>query len=608
MIRNISKLTILVALILGGFSCNDDLLDRSPLDSYSDPVVWSDINLVKYYLNDLYNSVEYGWNQRGHGYQTGLFVAETTMTKGAELTDYGRGTISAGNPGVDRGNLTWKHFSNIHKLNLFLSQIEALPEAYPESERGRIQSEMEILKGEAIFLRAVFYSDICRSYGGVPLLDAPAKLGEDFAVYLRSSFEETIDFIVKDCDDSAALLLSKSEMEMGRATKEAAMALKSRMLLFAASDLTADGSAANEYVGYSNPNRQELWTAARNSAKDLIDMGTVALEDFGAPDQEAAAYNYFAFFKARDLSSPEVIWGKMHRADDGPRIQTNLRNGLNGLSCHGNNAPYGNFVDSYQMADGTDFFDHFGFNANDEYINKASSLTQENPYKNREPRFYGSILYDSAVWQPRFDDLAHIDPLGIYERRTRTVIQNGNVVSERFGLDSRQGPLSPSNGNYTGYVMKKFMDDEIIGRDMFNENIFVWIRYPEILLNYAEASLELGDTETATTYINMVRNRVGLPNFIGDIMEALRYERKVEFFSENVGWYDIRRWKLLEENFAPMLYGVDIKEVTADGVTTTTWRKIQAAPERNFSEKLYWIPIEADELNRAPQLVQNPGY
>ena len=585
----ISKLTIVVALLLGSFSCNDDLLDRSPLDSYSDPVVWSDIKLVRYYLNDLYNSVEYGWNQRSHGYQTGLFVGETTMTKGAELTDYGRGTISAGNPGIDRGHLTWQHYANIHKLNLFLTQIDALSDAYPDSEKQRIQSEANVLKGEAIFLRAVFYSDICRSYGGVPLLDTPAQLGEDFSGYLRSTFEETIDFIVKDLDAAADLLLLKSEMEMGRATKETAMALKSRMLLFAASDLTADGTAVNKYVGYENPNRQELWTAARDAAKDLMDLGTVALEDFGAPDQEAAAYGYFSLFKARDLSSPEVIWGKMHRADDGPRINTNLRNGLHGLSCHGNNAPYGNFVDSYQMADGTAFFDHFNFNANDEYINVSSDFTNESPYKSREPRFYGSILYDSAVFQPRFDDLAQIDPTGIYERRTRTVIENGVVVSERFGLDTRQGPLSPSNGNYTGYVMKKFMDDEI-------------------LLNYAEASLELGDTETATTYINMIRNRVALPDFTGDIMEALRYERKVEFFSENVGWFDTRRWKLLEENFAPDLYGVDIKEVTEDGVTTTTWRKISAAPKRNFSEKLYWVPIEQDELNRAPQLVQNPGY
>ena len=152
------------------------------------------------------------------------------------------------------------------------------------------------------------------------------------------------------------------------------------------------------------------------------------------------------------------------------------------------------------------------------------------------------------------------------------------------------------------------MDDEVIGRDENNESIFIWIRYPEILLNYAEASMELGDFETASFYINMVRNRVGLPDFTGDIKEALRYERKIEFFGENIGWYDVRRWRLLEENFSPTLYGVDIREVTEDGVTTTTWKRIQAAPERNFSEKLYWIPIQTEELNRAPQLVQNPGY
>lgn len=597
-----------MALFIFSTACNKDFLDRNPLDSYSDPVLWSDINLARFYLNDLYNSVEYGWNQRAHGYQTGMFAAESTMSKGGTLTEYGLGSIGAGNPGTDRGHLTWHHFSNIHKLNLFLEQIDGMSDTYPASERNRIQAEVEVLKGEAYFLRAVFYTDICRSYGGVPLLSETAELGGEFSNVTRNTFEETVDFITQDCDRAADLLLPKSEMEMGRATKEVAMALKSRILIFAASDLTADGTAANEYVGYSNPDRSALWTAAREAALALIDFGTVELEDFGAPDLEAVSQNYFALFKARNLSSKEVIWGKMHRPDVGPRIRTNLRNGPNGNDGWGNNAPYGTFVDNYQMEDGTPFFDHFAINENEVYINISSDFTNENPYKSREPRFYGTILYDSAVWQPRFDNLSGIDPLGIYERRTRIVIENGSVVSERFGLDTRQGPITPSNGNYTGYVMKKFMDDEIIGRDDYNQNIFIWIRYPEILLNYAETSIELGDNETGAAYINMIRNRAGLPDFTGDIMEALRYERKVELFAENIGWYDVRRWKLLEENFDLFLYGMDIRQVTTDGVTHTTWRKVQAAPERNFSENLYWVPIETDELNRAPQLVQNPGY
>jgi len=606
--RKIIKIQIYSFLLLCVLSCNEDFLDRTPLSGYSDPVVWSDINLARFYLNDLYNSVDYGVSQRGQGYQTGLFVGETTLTKGAQLTEYESGSISAGSPGQDRGHLTWRHFSNIHKLNLFLEQIEGMPETYPDSEKERIRSEVAVLKGEAYFLRAVFYTDICRSYGGLPLMSQTADLGEDFSSIKRNTFKETIDFIAGDCDEAARLLRPKAQMEMGRATKEAALALKSRILIFAASDLTADENVINEYVGYINPNRDELWRAARDAAKDLIDMGTTELEDFGAPDQNAVAENYFSFFEAKDLSSKEVIWGKMNRADVGNRIRTNLWNGPNGIDNWGNNSPYGNFVDSYQMADGSEFFDHFGFNANDEYQNISAKFSEENPYKNREPRFYGSILYDSAVWQPRFDNLVPLDPLGIYDRRTRIVIQNGVVTSERYGLDTRQGPITPANGNYTGYLLKKFMDDEVIGRDEYNENIFVWIRYPEVLLNYAEASMELGDIETASSFINKVRNRVGLPDFTSDIREALRYERKVELFGENVAWYDIRRWKLLEENFEPILYGVDITEVTNNGVTSTSWKKIQAAPDRNFSEKLYWIPIQTEELNRAPQLVQNPGY
>jgi starch-binding outer membrane protein, SusD/RagB family len=165
------------------------------------------------------------------------------------------------------------------------------------------------------------------------------------------------------------------------------------------------------------------------------------------------------------------------------------------------------------------------------------------PYRNREPRFYASILYDSAMWQPRFADLADIDPLGIYDRRTRIVRENGQVVSHRFGLESRQGPLSPQNAPFAGYVMKKHQDDAIQGANDPNRNVVIWIRYAEILLNYAEASLELGDIPTATTYINMIRNRAGLPDFTGDITEALRYERRIEFAFESIGWYDIRRWK-----------------------------------------------------------------
>ena len=442
-------------------------------------------------------------------------------------------------------------------------------------------------------------------------MDKPFSLNEDFLEITRSSFEETINFIIADCDQATALLNLKSEMEMGRATKEAALALKARVLLFAASELTAGPNVTNELVGYTNPNRTELWTKAKNAAKAVIDFGTAKLSDFGAPDQKAIAQNYFAFFKTRDLADDEIIWGRMFRPDVGDTHIMNRRNGPNGVNNFGRNGPMAQAIDSYQMMDGSDFFDHFNIVPDEDfgtYVNTSGKYIYENPYYYREPRFYATILYDSAVWQPRFPNLAERDPLGIYDRRTRIVIENGVVVSEIKGIDTRSGPIENWNGNYGGYILKKFMDDEIIGRDQNNENAWIHMRYAEVLLNYAEACLELGEEVEAAKYINMIRNRAGLPDFTGDIWAAYHYERKIELFGEDIRWYDMRRWRKLEELLPKTVFGVLIDEVKEDGVTTTTWRRIRAMPDNNVVEKMYWIPIATEELRRAPQLVQNPGY
>jgi starch-binding outer membrane protein, SusD/RagB family len=365
--KYIIKLSAILILFLP--ACSEDILDKYPLDRYSDPIVWSDADLASRYLNDIYTWVPNGWGRRGHTYGVGPFALEHSYLKGGTLLEYDRGIINPDNLGLDRGHLNWDKFSRIQTLNYFLDNIDKVPD----------QARAAVLKGEGLFLRALFYSEIARGYGGVPLFDKPSRLGDDFTEIGRNSFEETINFIVKDCDEAAQLLKVKSESVMGRATKEAALALKSRMLLFAASDLTADGTAVNEYVGYSNPDRNALWTAARNAAKAVIDLGTCELSDFGAPDQEAVAEKYFAFFKAYTLADKEIIWGRMYRPDAGYTLWTNRWIGSNGLNCWGNNAPYGNFVDEYEMMDGSKFFDHFTVNSEKEYKNTSGAFPHENP-------------------------------------------------------------------------------------------------------------------------------------------------------------------------------------------------------------------------------------
>jgi hypothetical protein len=107
----------------------------------------------------------------------------------------------------------------------------------------------------------------------------------------------------------------------------------------------------------------------------------------------------------------------------------------------------------------------------------------------------------------------------------------------------------------------------------------------------------------------MIRNRAGLPFFTGDITAALRYERRIEFIYEDIRWYDIRRWKILSQALTDAT-GVDIVETRNkdNNTVTTTWRQIVVQKRGPADKKMYWVPIPIDEMNRAPQLVQNPGY
>ena len=207
----------------------------------------------------------------------------------------------------------------------------------------------------------------------------------------------------------------------------------------------------------------------------------------------------------------------------------------------------------------------------------------------------------------RRPELIDRDPLGIYDWRTRITIENG-VETERLpGIDTRQGPIQTINGGLTGYTMKKQLDADIIGSGTNNENVKIEFRYAEILLNYAEASLGLGQTDEATTYINMVRSRSAMPDFTGDVEEALRYERRIEFTFEGLRWLDVRRWKILDTALQDAI-GINIEEITEDGVTTTTWKRALVQQRGPVTEKMYWVPIPREEINRAPQLTQNPGY
>lgn len=604
-----TKVLFLACTILLLQSCSSDVLDTAPPDKYTAANIWSDINLADAYLLNSYDGLATGFSP--------IMMASVSDESRFEFSwgpeNYVQGNITADNtrPWVTAWNTeemhTWSgNFGNIQNLNIFLSNIDKVPESCDASEKDAIRQRADVLKGEALFMRAFSYGQLALTFGGVPILTEPNEREDDFQSIERGSFEETINFVVENCEAAAQLLPIKTETEMGRATKAAALALKSRILLFAASDLTADGTSVNNLVSIENPDRIALWTDARDAAKAVMDLGTYNLADFGAPDKAAVAQNYYDFFRQKDLSSNETIWGKMYSKAEGPSSQMNLWNGPNGNNNWAGHNPTQGMVDTYQMEDGSNFLDHFTIDSDGHYINTSDKYESENPYENREPRFYGSILYDGAVWQPRFPNLTGRDPVGIYDRRTRISKEGGEITSQVYGIDTRKGPVENWNGSFTGYVLRKFLDDEVIGKNENNDHSWIEFRYAEILLNYAEALMELGELGEASTYINMIRNRSGIPDFTGDITEALRHERKLELAFEGIRWYDLRRWKILEESLTDAM-GIDITEITENNSVSVIWERI-VAEERNVVPRMYWVPIPTDEINKAPQLEQNPGY
>lgn len=596
---------IILSLVMG---C-DNILDEQPRDRYSEAIVWEDLNLVDNYLKGCYRNLNIlnGWNSiiNLDGVSDDIYFIHIF---GTDL--YLEGNITAPNQGPFGSNyfnfVNWSLYSNINALNIFLDKIDHLLEK--KSSEPDLKDTISRMKGEALFLRAYCYSRLAMTYGGVPLLRSAIQLGDDYLSIKRSSFEETIEFIAEECDASAALLRSKGETEMGRANKGAALALKSRIRLFAASDLTADGTAVSELTGYINPDRKKLWMLAESAALEVIHLGEFSLNDFKGRNAKETGDNYYQFFKQKTLENREVIWGKMFRQDVGDARETNLHNGSNGNSNWGSNNPTQELVNAFRMEDGSSFFDHFKIDSEGRYIHISKKYRSTNPYDNREARFYGSILYDGAPWQPRFSNLQDRDPIGVYDRRTKIYVKNGAEFQTIPGIDTRQGPVTPEDGGYTGYLMKKHLDDQIVGRDERNSNAWIEFRYAEVLLNYAEALFELGKISEAKVVINQIRARVGLPELVGNEKEALKTERRIELVFENQRWFDIRRWKQLLsiQNAKGMIINETIN--MDNNTSTVEWKEISVQNRSIRDGKLYWIPIPFDEIRRAPQLIQNPGY
>jgi hypothetical protein len=519
------------------------------------------------------------------------------------------------------GYLRWNNlYANIQNVNSILDKIDAVPITISSQEALKTR-----IKGECYFIRAYDYTSLLMVYGGAILNDKAYQLDEDFLTIKRSSIKETLDFILKDIDSAIATL--PATMDQGRANRAAAAALKSRVLLFCASKLTNGGyEAGNTLVSFPAGSQSGLLQQARDAAKDVMDgkygnfalVGSTAdpVSPLSQADVQKYADTYFGIFNQKSGWNTETIWGIQFPLTGGNYNAANIWYGPNGYHNWGNNNPTEPMVRSYEMADGSKFqWDKY--NPGDMEVRSATDAQLaadplRNPYNGREPRFYASILYDGAPWQQRPSDAAGLEP----ENKVQTsyfYTKTGDTTPYKSGLDTRQGLIESWNGTKNGYYIRKLLDPATAGQYFNNTNTWVEFRYAEILMNYAEACIELGgtDLQKGIDAMNMIRNRAGLPDRVttdqAQAREYLRHERNIEFFAEGHRFYDMRRWMVCEEvikNVHPIIISH-----FDDGNHVWKYDTASKADERSFTDKkFYWVPISRDEMKKAPQLQQNPGY
>lgn len=576
--------TILVLIVT---SCEkvefgNDFLDKPPSVDVTKDTIFNSLELAQRYLWGGYSTLPYGLNINfsAKGNKLGMDILEsltdlnhTFMPWGGVNQLYYNGQYNAAVADNDRvkysytGEQSWE---GIRIGWVFIENADRIPDSTPEY--------IAQLKAEAKMLIALHYTDMFRHYGGMPWVDHAYTPTENTDLP-RSTSKETMNNIVALLDEAIVDLPWFTDDPAnwdGRFNKAAAMALKARLLLFGASPLFNDnqpylaGIASAENYTWHGGYDAELWSRAAQASKELLDRinseGGYALTNTGNPRQDFQDAYY-------NRGNGEVLISTRVRYRSGFRFDGQYYF-YQSAAGYGTACPTKEYVDMFPMADGTPI------DAN------GSGWDPNNPWANRDPRLYETVLVNGDDFQGRKAELW----IGGRER------QNINF-----------------NGTKSGFGIKKFLLDQN-GATSFQSVVhWPYMRLAEVYLTYAEALNEAngGPTEEAYAAVNLIRNRVGLNNLRSGLSqeafrEAVLLERALEFGYEEVRWFDIIRWKN-EEAFTTKLHGVNTRKTG----NTFSYEVFQL-PERfwqdNFSPKWYLSAFPPDEINKGYGLVQNPGW
>ena len=476
------------------------------------------------------------------------------------VNNYVNGGWSAANP----YSRTWsKCYTAIADANMFLEkfdQADITEWQYNPDYRIWVQ-QLELFPYEARFLRAYFYFELFRSYGDVPLVTTTLTNAEANTI-TRTPADEIVKFIVEEIDEIAPYLpvsyVTEVNSEVGRATRGAALALKARTLLYAASPL------------FNPTNDRSRWAAAAEACKVILDNAAtwgLKLSAYGSLWGHDAFYN------------PELIFG-LGRGEFNSFEMANYPVGVeNGSS---GNCPTQTLVDQYEFQEGGQTFG--------ERYPGSIDLNAGDPYEGLDPRFALTVVKNGDEW-----------PTNGSQKKAIETFNGGFNASPKYGATP------------TGYYLKKYVDGACVttaDNQTTRRHTWILFRLGEIYLDYAEAVFNATGSANDATYgltaneaINKLRGRkdIQMPEFTED-GEAwvARYERErmVELAFENHRFWDVRRWKKGPQYFR----SVNVASISSNLVLT------RSTVSRQWDDKYYFYPIPMTELKKNPNLTQNAGW
>lgn len=540
-------------------SCND-FLDREE-DSFIDKTATFDsYNRTKQYLTYAYSLLPEGLNRFSGDALLGAATDDACFAiESSNIQQFNNGSWNAlSNP----DNVWDRYFAGIAKcctllensnhVNLDISRLD--PAKRVEYENNL--KDIRMWRAEAHFLRAYFNFELLKRYGPIPIIKSTLDINKDYSDTPRPTMKEVVEFIANDCDMAADSLELTPWRNMndafGRATKGAALALKSRLLLYAASPLYVDFGDIDEA---NKPSDATLWKAAADAAKAVIDLNQYEL---------ASAYD--DLFK-NDFQNKEYIFVRRYPSNSDFE-KSNFPVSYGGK---GGTNPSQNLIDDYEMLDGTAF-------------DWSDPVKAAHPFENRDERLLATVLMNGVLFKGK------------------------RIATYPGGADAMPNP----NATKTGYYLRKFLNENVNiqtggGSDGHVVPLF---RLAEIYLNYAEALNEYDPTNPdIAVYLNKIRERVSLPDVPSGLTQEqmrtlIHHERRVELAFEEHRFWDVRRWKVASSTLGAPVKGV---KITQDDAGNFTYSPVQVE-QRVFQPKMYWYPIPQSEVLKLHHWEQNKGW